>query len=168
MKRCILIVCFAFSSIANAAILPFELPWMNAEEPGTTYKSSDHPGAVFVLEVFGLNCSYCNDNVPRVHSLVKFYESNKLVQILDVGTDTSDTNYFRWIDRHHPTYPVLKDATRSIYKQLGTSGIPSTAVVDCTGKLQHVSMGVWSSSTVANIKAAVARSLALPACKVQE
>lgn len=171
MKRCILFLVMTMSSqfaFANdVQILPFELPLMNSTE-ATTYKSTDHPRAVFVLEIFGLNCRYCNDNAPNVSNLAKKYKNNPYVQVLDVGTDRSDSNYKKWIARHNPSYPVLKDAMQTIYSQLDTTGIPTTAIVDCLGNLQYVGVGVWSATKLNLIENAINQGLNLAECGAEK
>src|SRR5687768_8899726 len=71
----------------SLALEPFELTWMNHEDPTTIYRSADYPQAVFVLEAYFKNCPYCNDNAPLVDRLKEHYADNPNVQILDIGRD---------------------------------------------------------------------------------
>jgi len=142
------------------SIVHFELPWVNAEsETNAVYQSSQYSGAVWVIETFFLGCPYCNDNAPNVNALQQHFKNDARVQILDVGIDQSDSSYAEWIRRHKPNHAVLKDASRKLVRQLGTTSYPTTYVLDQKLNVVYKSTGVWSSKTTAQIKTAVEKAL---------
>jgi peroxiredoxin len=143
-----LVTQFAFA----VTIQPFTLQQMNAEEPGTMYSSLEQTCKVYVLESYFLNCPYCNDNAPNVDDLSSDYADTKMVEVLDIGVDKSDSQYAEWIRRHNPNHPVLKDDKKSLTSQLGTTGYPSTYIVDFTGKVVMKTSGVWSSTTKTKLR----------------
>lgn len=143
-------------------VQPFSLPQMNAEEQGTNYNSADHASAVFVVENYFLNCPYCNDNAPNVDDLAGYFAENPRVQVLDVGIDKSDSQYATWIEKHNPNHPVLNDARKELTRQLGTTGYPSTYVIDCNGNVAMKTTGVWSSSTMSKLKSKIKSLLRRP------
>ena len=146
MKRTLLAaLCFLMTSIAYG-VSPFSLPWMNHPDSGTLYYSSDHPSAVFVIEAYYLNCPYCHDNAPKVDALAEKYADEPRVQVLDVGIDRYDSYYESWINKHNPNHPVLKDDRQKVIRQLGTTGYPSTYVLDCKGNVHYKTSGVWNTS----------------------
>lgn len=145
-----------FASAAHAApVLPFELRWMNHEDRTTTYKSSDHPNGIFVLETYFLNCPYCNDNAPAVDALVEEYAEQPRVQVLDVSRDCRESDYNTWINRHKPNHPVLNDCSKKVIGPLQVSGYPSTYVVDCKGNIVYRTAGAWNSNTKRAIRAKI-------------
>lgn len=167
MKILMFLIIFMRSSISVASyevlssspIAPFALPQMNVT-PHADYVSTAHPGAVFVIEAYFLGCPYCNDNAANVDDLVDAYPDEPLLQVLDVGVDRSDSDYATWISRHQPNHPVLKDSSRSLIHQLGTSGYPSSYVLDCHGVVQFSGTGEWDSRELQSIKTAIDRLLA--------
>lgn len=136
-------------------LLPFSLPWMNSGTTGTVYASSDNPAGIFVVEAYFLDCPYCNDNAPEVDDLASHYASDPRVHVLDVGVDRQDAQYATWISRHKPNHPVLKDSTRKLISKLGTSGYPSTYVIDCRGNKVHETSGSWSAAMKRGIMDAI-------------
>lgn len=142
---------------ANA--LPFELPWMNHESKGTIYRSLDNPAGIFVIEAYFLNCPYCNDNAPEVDDLATKYASEPRVHVLDVGVDKNDTQYASWISKHSPNHPVLKDGNRKLISILGTSGYPSTYVIDCRGNVAASTSGSWGAGEKRTITDAIDKLL---------
>lgn len=150
---------FLISSI-GFSVQHFQLPWMNPQnENQTTYNSQEYLDAVWVIETYFLDCPYCNDNAPRVNELKNYFQNDERVQILDVGIDKDTSAYAEWIRRHKPNHPVLKDSTRQLVKQLGTSVYPSTYVLDKNLKVVFKSSGVWGSKTEAQIKDAVEKAI---------
>ncbi|NDC24626.1 MAG: hypothetical protein EB078_10985 [Proteobacteria bacterium] len=76
-----------------------------------------------------------------------------------MGIDKGDSSYAEWIQRHQPNHPVLKDASRMLIRQLGTSTYPSTYVIDHKLNVVFKSSGVWSAKTEQAIKDAVEKAL---------
>ena len=92
----IIIAAGLFTSNAFAAkISPTSFPWMNAKQADTTYSMADHPNGVFVFETFSLSCSWCNKNASNVDALATKFKDNNRVQVIDLGIDSSDSN-FTW------------------------------------------------------------------------
>lgn len=159
------------SSFAFGVTMPFELPWMNHETAGTTYKSADHPQAVYVLEFFANFCGACNDNAPTVDRYVEKYKDQPNVQVLDTGVDKSATEYASWISRHKPNHPVLNgrllwDELKAVY---GFRFIPQAVVMNCKGEVLYVpEAGTWSLSVTKEMDRVIAEELAKDTCKPEE
>jgi peroxiredoxin len=159
MNRFLLSVLVLASSASSFAVSSFSLPQMNHATPGTMYNSADHKDGVFVVEAYFLNCPYCNDNAPNVDDLADAYANEPRVQVLDVGVDRSDSQYKTWIAKHNPNHPVLKDDKRQLIRQLGTTGYPSSYVVDCQGTVRYKTSGVWNMTKEAGLKSAIDKAL---------
>jgi peroxiredoxin len=136
------------------AVSPFSLSDMNS---GTMYKSSDYVNNVFVLDFYQYNCGYCHENVPNMHNIAEEFKEHARVQILDVGIDTRDDLYRQWIARHKPTYPVLKDSSRSLAREIGLRGTPTTVVLDCNLEVVHRVVGRMSVAQREELKRVVYR-----------
>ena len=150
---------FANGALA-AKIAPASFPWMNAGRTGATYNMADHPNAVFVFEAFSLNCSWCNKNAANVDALATKFKDNARVQVIDLGLDTSDSYYSRWIATHKPNHPVVKDVGRKVYNALQVeNGIPQVFIVNCRGEREEVVVGYWGEAEKAQVEAAVNRAL---------
>ena len=147
------------------AVSPVELPIMNGS--GGVYKMTDHTDGIFVVEAYFLSCPYCNENAPRVNAVAEMFANDKRVQVLDVGVDRDDTSYATWVKKHNPNHPVLKDSSRKLIKQLGTTGYPSTYVINCKGKVVESTEGAWGVEEEEAIIAAVEK-LQSEGCKLEE
>ena len=162
MKKLILGLLLTLTSsmaFADSIQLPFSLPWMNSTTHGSSFNSADHPNGVFVIEAYFLGCPYCNDNATNVDALATKFASEPRVSVLDVGVDRSESQYQQWIERHNPNHPVLNDGSQKLIGQLGTSGFPSTYVVDCKGNVVTSTTGQWGSSEQQQIEDGVRQAL---------
>lgn len=153
--RCYPGVCKNLDTQKTAGILPFQLPQMNGE--GGQYASQEHK--IYVVEAYFLNCPYCNNNAPAVNELASDFSNDSRVVVLDVGKDKSDSQYAEWIERHEPNHPVLKDASQSLLRKLGTQGYPSTFVIGCSGEVEYRTSGEWSNSTARRLRSEIEKAL---------
>ena len=156
MKK--LILALGFVSAQALAVQPFSLPWVNGGS-SAIYKSSDHPGAVFVMEAFENFCGTCNENAPNVDEMATEYASNPQVQVLDLALDSSDGEIHQWIAAHSPNHPVVKDVGHTIWTEISEEYIPTVAIVDCHGTIVWKNVGLWDEGVKSQIRAKVSQAL---------
>ncbi len=148
------------SNAFAAKIAPTTFPWMNAKQANTTYNMADHTNAVFVLEAFSLNCSWCNKNAANVDALATKFKDNDRVQVIDLGIDSSDGYFTRWIQTHNPNHPVVKDVGRKVYNALQVeNGIPQVFIVNCRGEREGVVVGYWEDAEKEQVESAINKAL---------
>jgi hypothetical protein len=155
MKRVLLSAAALLVSSSAFAITPFSMPWVNNPVRDTVYATADHPNAVYVLEFAANFCGACNANAANVDEMSTHYAAEDRVQVLDVMIDSSDSEISRWISRHHPNHPVLKDVSRTVWNQLGVGYIPTMIVTDCHGDIKFQNTGGWDAGVKADIQATV-------------
>ena len=136
-----------------------EFPWMNGPARDSRYVLSDFPNRVHVWEAFSVTCSWCARNAAQVKAMKAEFANDQRVQFIDLGLDSRDTDYTRWITTHQPTYPVVKDVDRKVWTAISTqAGIPQTFVTDCTGLVVDSTIGYWDAAAKTKLKAAIARA----------
>lgn len=129
-----------------------KLPWKNGASPNAVYDLGENRKAIYVFEAFMNFCPACNENAAQVNEMAKEYEDTN-VRFLDLGLDTREFDYIRWITTHNPLYPVVQDIDKKIFNSLkGTNLIPQTFVVDCKGQLIGGTVGSWEESDKETIK----------------
>jgi hypothetical protein len=163
MRKFLMAVLFCF--IANTGLATgidpstTEFPWMNGPARDSRYKLSDFPNRVHVWEAFSITCSWCARNAAQVKELKAEYAGDDRVEVIDLGLDTRDSDYNRWIQTHQPTWPVVKDENRTVWTALSSHrGIPQTFVTACDGTLVGATIGYWDAAAKATLRAAIARA----------
>ncbi len=145
----------------SAAIDPAttEFPWMNGPSRDSRYVLSEHPNRVHVWEAYSITCSWCARNAAQVKAMKAEFVDDTRVEFIDLGLDSRDTDYTRWIQTHQPTYPVVKDVDRKVWTALSRqAGIPQTFVTDCAGNVVDSTIGYWDAAAKARLKAAIAQA----------
>ncbi len=155
MKKFILAAIIAASSTSAFAISPFNLPWVNNPARDTIYKTSDHADGVYILEFMANFCGACNENAGNVDELATMYAGNARVQVLDMSLDSNDREIASWIARHQPNHPVLKDVSRTVWREVGSQYIPTVVITDCRGVEKFRFTGVWDAGTKATMKSTI-------------
>jgi hypothetical protein len=163
MKNVLLtaVVALTATAASAAAIDPATtaFPWKNGPARDSRYVLAEHPNTVHVFEAYQLSCTYCNQNAAQVAALSQEYSGDERVQFLDLGLDSADRDYQRWINAHNPPYPVVQDVGRSVYNALHQeNGVPQTFVVACDGRLVDYTIGYWDNAAKRTLRAAIAEA----------
>lgn len=140
MRLFLAVAMFLFTTSAFA-IDPFCSPWKNHQTPGQEYCSADHPNGIFVLELAANFCTPCNNNAAAIKQLAAEYANQPRVQVIDMMTDQVDAEITKWVRKHNPAHPVLKDAGRKVWTQSGATHIPTMLIVDCKGQVHYKHTG---------------------------
>jgi hypothetical protein len=144
---------------AQIDLASIKLPWKNAADQGSILELGKKPNTVFVFEAYSLGCHWCNVNAPKVQEMAKSYSGNERVQFIDLGLDTREIDYTRWISTHKPSYPVVQDMDGKIFSSLKQgNGIPQTFVVDCQGNLVVGTLGSWGEGEQEVIKNGITKA----------
>jgi peroxiredoxin len=67
--------------------------------------------------------------------------SEPRVQVIDMMTDQNDSEITKWIRRHNPNHPVLKDVGRKVCNQTGAQYIPTMVIIDSSGTVHYQHTG---------------------------
>lgn len=145
--------------LAIASLLPFSLPQMNHPDGvGTLFQTKKN--SVLVIESYFNTCPYCNTNADNVNQLAEEYMDHERVQVVDLGIDRKDSDYQKWINKHAPNHPVLKDADRKITNKLGTKSYPTSYVIGCDGTVFYKHVGEWGDDANLKVRYFIQQALA--------
>jgi cytochrome c biogenesis protein CcmG/thiol:disulfide interchange protein DsbE len=103
--------------------------------------SADFKGQVTVLNVWASWCVPCRSESP---ALERFYRAHRGRDFTILGLDYQDVtgDALAFMRRYGVTYPQLRDGSGDFSsKQLGTTGVPESFLVDPRGQLVLHSLG---------------------------
>jgi peroxiredoxin len=103
---------------------------------GPTFDSADAKGRVLVVDFFAAYCRPCQRALPAVEAL---HAAHPEVAFLGVSLDDEPEATLAMIARHHLTFPVVHDAGHVLAGRFRVTELPSSFVVDATGRI------VWAS-----------------------
>lgn len=108
---------------------------------GTVVKSSDLKGKVVIIEFWGTWCKPCLEEIPDFNSFYQDYQS-KGVRLLALAVDSGSEDRVREaVKRLVIRYPVAAPALSDLDVFGDISAVPTTWIVDRTGKVQKVILG---------------------------
>lgn len=108
---------------------------------GTVVKSSDLKGKVVVIEFWGTWCKPCLEEIPDFNSFYSDYK-NKGVLLLALAVDSGTEDRVREAAKRLVIrYPVAAPALSDLDVFGDISAVPTTWIIDRTGKVQKVLLG---------------------------
>lgn len=155
MKHLFALIALAFGVFGCVTLAPAEpihFSLTDMQPAGGMYDSAGQAGKPIVIEFYFESCPYCNQNAGNVKSLAAEWHGEK-AQVIEVGVDCDRSDYDKWIRRHAPIVPVLKDCDGdSLAQRLGVSSYPTTIVLDKNHNRVYATAGVWSAAKKQKIR----------------
>ena len=114
---------------------------------GTKTKVSDHKGKVLMLNLWGIWCGPCREEMPHLAQMQKQYASKGLEVIsLNVGDHElrpepmeNIKNFVTQMKLDYPIARITSDSVNQFYMVSKAQAIPQTFMIDREGRLR----GVW-------------------------
>jgi peroxiredoxin len=133
----------SFLALAGAGPEPGSLaPDFELKSPqGTTTRLSSLRGRVVVLHFWATWCPHCVEEMPLLSELAREGDPRR-VTILAVNLGEPARKVSRYLRSRHLSLAVLLDSRGKVARAYGVAGLPSTVVVDASGRVvKGISMG---------------------------
>jgi thiol-disulfide isomerase/thioredoxin len=129
-------------------IIDFELLNLNGER----IKLSDYHGKVVLLNFWATWCPPCRTEIPSLQRLYEEFEDEDFI-ILAVNLQEDKNWILSFMEGNKMSFPVLLDTNNKAWSLYGTSGIPTTYIIDKQGKMiSRIIGGIdWYSAEILNI-----------------
>lgn len=118
------------------------LPYL--AEDGGTVSLSHLKGKVVFLDFWASWCPPCEKSFPFLDELHRQYHSKGL-EVIAVNLDEEKQDALTFIKNHQVNFNVLYDAVGSCPEQYQVMAMPSSYIIDKSGKIQYVNYGFLSS-----------------------
>ncbi len=116
---------------------------------GDTINTSDYRGSVVVLNVWATWCGPCVREMPALERLHRQLGPLGL-DVVAVSVDNlpdSNADVLAFGDRFDLTFPLLRDPSGDIQKAYSIAALPTTFIIDRTGRIHQRLLGAreWDS-----------------------
>jgi thiol-disulfide isomerase/thioredoxin len=136
-----------FRSSATGALGSLSAPvWELKDLDGKMVKSSDFDGKVVILDFWATWCPPCKAEIPGFIELQKKYAAKGLV-VVGISLDEQGPSVVKqFMDQFGMNYPVVMGNLK-IMQDFGGAGLPTTFVIDRSGKIVAKHVGFASKET---------------------
>jgi len=144
----VILVAFVLVSADNACALKDDPPvapdFTLKDLNGSDVSLSDYEGKVLILNFWATWCPPCRAEIPDFIEVYSDYKSKGL-EILGISVDQVSADQVRkFVERNEMNYPVAM-ATSELFRDYpAPQAIPTTLVIDRTGKIQYKKVGMMS------------------------
>lgn len=115
-------------------------------------------GKVTYIDFWASWCAPCKAAFPEIERL---YEANqdKGFQVVAVSVDSSEKMMRRFLDRAKPSFVTVWDEDQKLVENAEVGVMPTSFLVDASGKIRSVHEGWSGKETVATLEAEIAELL---------
>jgi peroxiredoxin len=107
---------------------------------GKSVSLSQYQGQVVMINFWASWCGPCREEFPLLDSIYRKY--NKLgFTMLGVNVEPDSKAANDWLKQTPVTFPILYDTDSKVSKLYDVAGMPSTVIIDRTGKVRVLHRG---------------------------
>ena len=103
-------------------------------------------GKVVIVDFWASWCQPCKDSFPAMNELQKKYADKGLV-IIAVNEDEESSDMKDFLKDNAATFTVVRDAKQTLVGVAGIQTMPSSFVLDATGKVRFAHSGFHGAET---------------------
>jgi peroxiredoxin len=111
-----------------------------ASRAGQDVSLAQYKGQVVMLNFWASWCGPCRQEMPLLESIYRKYGKMGFTMIgVNVEPDSNAAN--EWLKATPVSFPILYDRDSKVSKLYDVAGMPSTVIIDRTGKLRVLHRG---------------------------
>src|ERR1700733_697492 len=115
-------------------------PFSLASRDGKDVSLTQYQGEVVMINFWASWCGPCRQEMPLLESIYKKY--NKLgFTLLGVNVEPDSQAADDWLKATPVSFPILYDKDSKVSKLYEVAGMPSTVIIDRSGKLRVLHRG---------------------------
>jgi peroxiredoxin len=107
---------------------------------GSNISLAQYKGQVVMLNFWASWCGPCRQEMPLLESIYKKYSRLGFTLIgVNVEPDSNAAN--EWLKQTPVSFPILYDKESKVSRMYDVAGMPSTVIIDRTGKVRMLHRG---------------------------
>jgi thiol-disulfide isomerase/thioredoxin len=123
---------------------------------------ADMKGRVILLDFWASWCAPCKSSFPAMEELHKRCASQGLT-IVAVSVDENRQDMERFVKSEHISFAIVRDAAQKLVAAADVASMPTSFLIDRTGKIRFVHNGFQGDQTVKKYREEIEMLLKEPA-----
>jgi peroxiredoxin len=115
-------------------------PFTLASSAGSEVSLAQYKGQVVMINFWASWCGPCRQEMPLLESIYKKY-SRMGFTLLGVNVEPDSQAANEWLKQTPVSFPILYDKESKVSKLYDVAGMPSTVLIDRSGKLRMLHRG---------------------------
>jgi thiol-disulfide isomerase/thioredoxin len=111
-----------------------------AARGGRDVSLAQYHGQVVMINFWASWCGPCRQEMPLLESIYKKYKGAGFT-LLGVNVEPDSKAADEWLKQTPVSFPILYDRDSKVSKLYDVAGMPSTAIIDRSGKLRMLHRG---------------------------
>jgi len=129
----------ALPALAASSASPAPLFTLDARG-GHAVSLAQYHGQVVMLNFWASWCGPCRQEMPLLESIYKKYRSAGFT-LLGVNVEPDSKAADEWLKQTPVSFPILYDRDSKVSKLYDVAGMPSTVIIDRSGRLRMLHRG---------------------------
>jgi peroxiredoxin len=131
----------ALPALAGSADAPAPAPAFTlAARGGQEVSLTQYKGQVVMINFWASWCGPCRQEMPLLESIYKKYNRMGFT-LLGVNVEPDSQAANEWLKQTPVSFPILYDKDSRVSKLYDVAGMPSTVIIDRSGKLRMLHRG---------------------------
>ena len=105
-----------------------------------------HKGKVVYLDFWASWCKPCRASFPWMNGLLRKYPADKFT-IITINLDAEASEMQRFLDKVPARFDIYHDASGSIAEKFQLEGMPTSYLIDASGKVVSKHIGFYTGKT---------------------
>lgn len=140
----LLVICLGLMTTASALQDKAAPDFTLKSSSGFNLRLSEHRGQVIMLNFWATWCGPCRQEIPVLNALHSEFQPLGF-ELLGVNIDEQPGKALKMAEDLNVSYPVLFDKEKIVSKLYGVKAMPTTVLIDRSGKVRHIHHGYKSS-----------------------
>lgn len=107
---------------------------------------ADLKGKIVVVDFWASWCKPCKKSFPALNELQSKYAAQGVV-IVGVNEDEKPANMEQFLAKNPATFAIVRDGEQKLVAQIGVKTMPSSFILDRTGKVHFIHSGFHGDDT---------------------
>ena len=139
------IIALVFCVVGAVAYANIAPDFVLKSASGKNIRLSEFKGRVVLLNFWATWCGPCAEEIPHLNKLHESLDTYDF-ELLGINLDEDQSKAMHLANKLNVNFPVLFDEEKDVSKSFSIDAMPTTILIDRSGKIRHINRGFKKGS----------------------